>query len=63
VQAIRNRCFRAGEGATEDANMNAGVTVIGALRVIMENGNCRMFCSILHILLEVCLFQSGSFMR
>jgi hypothetical protein len=63
VQVFRNRCFRAGEGATEDANVNAGATVIGTVRGVMENGNCRMFCSILQILLEVCLFQSGSFVR
>jgi hypothetical protein len=63
VQAFRNRCFRAGEGAAEDANVNAGATVIGAVRVIVENGDCRMFCSILQILLEVRLFESGSFVR
>jgi hypothetical protein len=43
--------------------MNAGATVIGTVRVVMENDNCLMFCSTLQILLEVCLFQSGSFVR
>jgi hypothetical protein len=43
--------------------VKAGVTVIGTVRFIMENGNCRRFCSILQILLEVCLFRTSGVMR
>jgi hypothetical protein len=63
VQVSRNRCFRAGEGAIEDANMKAGVTVVDTVRFSIENGNCRSSWSILQILMEVCLFQTSGVMR
>jgi hypothetical protein len=43
--------------------VKAGVTVIGTVRFIIENGNRRSSWSILQILLKVCLFGTSGVMR